>query len=534
MAKKKTKICEYELPEERGLTKKCKHKVEDAEKYCIFHREEKDEEEFRKAIEKYIEDTTRKYTKATEIEKESIYLDFMGFRFPGCTPYFKKNIFFLDCLFTYAVFNGLACFANSNFKKKVFFEHTRFLDKADFNNAKFEAFTKFSNCIFGGPAVFMAAVFSGRTYFVGSEFRKPSEFTIARIEKEMHFVQSRTKEMYFWAVTVTRNALVYFNKIDLSKWAFAFTIGVENFFFTECTWRRRIGPARFFTLDEILSKKGAIKYEAVIEVYRKLRANFEKNHVYGVASDFHIGEMEMLRKTYSPVIWFSTYLREFEEKNTFVRIAGAFQILLFYLTTKTENIVMKPFKGKLKKASEKLVSNINIYSFIFVFINILIATMKRKKPLSFKAKWWIAAKFYITAKKSRLSRVKTFRWLLLGLYKSLSNYGESTGRPLFYLATTLLVFAGLFTLVGFDGPEGRVVWRFVGLSRDYCPDLSTFWGFAKDFLYATALSFQNLFHFKSPVYPLISLGQLVASLQKIVAYTLGTLFILSLRRAFKR
>jgi uncharacterized protein YjbI with pentapeptide repeats len=372
--------------------------------------------------------------------------------------------------FNEAVFSSIANFAGSKFYCVAKFHKGEFLSDAVFNSVEFHEEADFHGNFFGEKAMFSEALFLGETRFTTAVFKEDAYFQRATFKGETYFSESEFRQrglfigiecfnyLFFDRVvnTYARDANnefirdvennkkiivpeaeieltychfydkseVYTYKTPVRKWRFIGTTAIKNpeiFGFEETVWKTE-GDKRKTVYEEDLIGEEEITYERVGEMYRLLRRNFESNLAYEAASDFHIGEMEML-------------------------LAG--------------NVLTKP----------KL--------------------------------------FFL-------------RW-----YKRLSNFGESVGRPLIWFGGLWLLFAVIWSLKGFPYNGGSVnfdlTWPWL-----ISPDLEMAKDVGRSLLYSfkTFLTVPNL---KEGV-----VSQTLGAVQRLAGVSVITLFILALRRAFRR
>jgi hypothetical protein len=118
------------------------------------------------------------------------------------------------------------------------------------------------------------------------------------------------------------------------------------------------------------------------------------------------------------------------------------------------------------------------------------------------------------------------------LYRFSSRYGESPGRALVSFLAVLAGFGVLYSLAGFSIGN-------INVSRDLSFDLRQFFGTLLDFVRGMWLSLINLLPgnlrgetlgVKLPT----TLGKLAAVFQVVFSYAMLTLFLLAIRRRFRR
>jgi uncharacterized protein YjbI with pentapeptide repeats len=89
---------------------------------------------------------------------------------------FYSTTFRAEVKFRSATFTEDASFGGAIFAEKVGFESATFRKKADFNQAKFEAYASFWRCTFAGPAEFRDTVFRQTASFWPTTFKSTASF----------------------------------------------------------------------------------------------------------------------------------------------------------------------------------------------------------------------------------------------------------------------------------------------------------------------------------------------------------------------
>jgi uncharacterized protein YjbI with pentapeptide repeats len=184
--KVKSNVCQIEY---------CDRPTHKDSKYCIFHAkpDEKDEKEFKKSFEKYIEEIKRS-EKAQHDFKQFIFIsdinfkedfkistfknaDFTGAIFKGKVDFFDI-VFKGDTSFGWAVFFKDVNFHGSTFVEKVKFSFATFMEEAKFFAIKFKGNAKFDEANFKGYSGFSAVIFYTEADYRGSTFEGNIEFTM--------------------------------------------------------------------------------------------------------------------------------------------------------------------------------------------------------------------------------------------------------------------------------------------------------------------------------------------------------------------
>jgi hypothetical protein len=157
---------------------------------------------------------------------------------------------------------------------------------ANFIRAKF-SFADFRGAKFNDIAIFRDAQFNNIAYFNRTEFMR-----------EVVFIDTKFIDKYLIIFNYSRFHKpkdVRFQNVNLSTVSFSYTDISEVEFLNE-KWEIKNG--RLTLVDEsriIEDKTKTITYNAIAQLYRRLRRNYENNYRFAEAGDFFIGEMEMRR-----------------------------------------------------------------------------------------------------------------------------------------------------------------------------------------------------------------------------------------------
>jgi hypothetical protein len=222
-----------------------------------------------------------------------------GIRFPKTVDlsgaYFPKEIDF------YGVnFEKGAYFKKTYFGGDVRFLSTHFGQNAAFYDVYFEAWAEFDVGFMGG-ASFLRCTFNGPLRLKG-HYEGDLTFDGTTIYDEGYIRLEGNGEISFQQVRTLETGYLIIVNANLADWSFVNTPGLTNALFINVTWPTTSISRRKVVLDEKKIKKrkreilGVPSYEEVVNIYRRLRRNFEDRLAYGEAGDFHIGEMIMYRK----------------------------------------------------------------------------------------------------------------------------------------------------------------------------------------------------------------------------------------------
>ncbi len=285
-------------------------------KYCIFHAsaEEKTEEEFKKALKKYV-DKTKKEDSDYHFEK-FIFVGYINFKEDFGIEIFKNTSFFEAIFeggvnFTRINFDGDAYFINTIFKGKTFFigvtfkgssvfikttfngevnfTTTTFNGEADFKSTNFESITRFWFATFNGSADFREATFKMNTVFKQTSFMGIADFEAVK------FNGHTTK---FTRTTFAGNANYFFVKFkgnaDFEETIFKYDANFEEATFEgDVDFRLKcfVKTLNFSKIKTLAGKKLFIRLNNKIGIISFERAYLENTYldielVEGILIDF--------------------------------------------------------------------------------------------------------------------------------------------------------------------------------------------------------------------------------------------------------
>ncbi len=243
-------------------------------------------------------------------------LDFSNFIFPNPINFkgheFKKKVYFIKAKFIKkadfreAQFSDIADFYEAQFGDEAYFGGSIFSDIADFDRAQFSnkvdfyeaKFSKMANFIRAkfSFADFRGAKFSDIAIFRDAQFNNIAYFNRTEFMREGVFIDTKFNDKYLIIFNYSRFHKpkdVRFQNINLSTVSFSYTDISEVEFLNE-KWEMKNGRLTLVDESRIIEDK-TITYDAVAQLYRRLRRNYENNYRFAEAGDFFIGEMEMHR-----------------------------------------------------------------------------------------------------------------------------------------------------------------------------------------------------------------------------------------------
>lgn len=244
------------------------------------------------------------------------------------SAYFTRAEFHQKVTFKDFKFHGYANFHYARFHKHAIFSNTKFLVEANFSNAHFmdnayftgtprrstdgeSKFTTFEDnvifyhAIFEKPAFFSGVEFKGyKTNFTHIDFKDDVDFDPSAYEKPMFPVKGYQELPIKFDDTTFRKRVrflgepaspLFLGSISLKS------VDLTNAVFHNVSWiKTGIVWKRNAILDELrLPYIKSPNFDDVSGIYNQLRKNYEANLFYDDASDFYVGNMEIIRKKLS-------------------------------------------------------------------------------------------------------------------------------------------------------------------------------------------------------------------------------------------
>jgi hypothetical protein len=392
----------------------------------------------------------------------------------------------------------------AEFTQDADFIGATFTQAADFSGARFTQAANFAVATFEQAANFRRATFTQAADFSGARFTQAANFAVATFEQAAHFIGATfTQAANFSVARFTQAA----------DFRFAKFLGAVEFRETVFTGDPKLNPDAP-TTDELAQKNDFSIFPGPVFS----GAHFEKPELvtfyqtYLGLALFH--NCEVSKCVFSDVTWL-------KRKGSGKRIVFEEIVDLNYPPAGA----LSPQKGDPNERNYSLIAELY---------------QQLKKNYDDKRDYWTAGDFhYGEMEMKRLSsprRNKALRWLhrnlgLVAWYKYASEYGENYVVPAVWLMVVLLGLALLYPLAGLtqarsvpqataaDSERGM---SQVGLVEAYSgPNMMTTVGVA---------FFQRDLEYR-PAYPW---GRALSWLQLLLTYTLVALFLLALRRQFRR
>jgi uncharacterized protein YjbI with pentapeptide repeats len=549
---------------------------------CAFHAPlgEKEPEKFWKKFEDYFKTT---HAKLTGGDLETV-LDCTGFIFPDTGNKFKTRVFEMKACFENAEF-GRANFAKAEFKQTADFSKALFKDKAEFNNTKFNGRVLFNSTKFERDALFGQVEFAGYVSFYATEFKRVTIFSLSKFKDETSFEYSRfghskNQSAIFADVQFEGDAdfseTSFAGQLNLRKSTFKFECrfikakfsddvdfeeakligdadfsgaafnGRGIFHYTEFGAKATFATAVFNSFAHFEKAKfGNASFDSTVFKSRVdfggvtfvSRASFQYAKFHNIGHFVAIGKSEGLGpskiKTDSEVYF--SYVDLFTPDARLIFDALNLRDWSFgwtvglsdYRLFQFEDVEWKK-KGDNRKFTRDEDLAINEKG---EFLCEMAAEVYRRLRKNYEDRlaYDTASDFHIGQMEMHLLNPSTSKpkKFFLWWYKWISNFGESVGRPLWWFTGLWLVFALIWSLKGFEYNGGSVN---LDLPRPWlmAPGFELAKDIGRGLLYSLK-TFLSLPDLKEGV-----LSQTLGAVQRLAGASIATLFILALRRAFRR
>ncbi len=196
--------------------------------------------------------------------------------------FFNHAVFLRDAVFSESTFGESVCFAHASFRGDADFMSMSFESEVDFEWARFKQAALFSDARFAGDALFCDVFIEGDLVFEGETFAGEADFRFAKIRKDGRLVFDGAN------LSFGRFGGLNLDRVDFR--------GVTWFQSTAKMWTRSRNALwdEFRPLEEHETDRD---FPEIADSYRQLVLNCEGRRDFESAEDFHIGEMEIRRRT---------------------------------------------------------------------------------------------------------------------------------------------------------------------------------------------------------------------------------------------
>jgi hypothetical protein len=454
--------------------------------------------------------------------------DFTGFVFPSANYskrefkarcVFSRATFTQDANFSDATFTQNADFSDATFTRGAFFLDSRFSDNANFSSVVFKHWANFSDARFSRDAFFQSSTFEGKAYFSTASFRQAAHFYAAWFKLDAQFSGTTfEQDADFRDATFEQNADFSWAKLKQAAYfSRAKFLGAASFRETDFRRDENLLPGPVFSLTEFFRAEAIVFYKTYL----------------GQAL-FH--NCDVSESTFSSVEW--RIRKDGGKRMVFEEVA-----ILDDGTT----AALKSRAGNGDERDYGLIAELY---------------QQLKKNYDERKDYWTAGDFHygeMEMKRLHSHGGNQARWLhrnfgLVAWYKYANAYGESYVRPVALLLIALAIFTLLFPWAGLDRNEnppnsGAVLSAqqtpreatTSELSYRHLPDfVGTYhgrkWVAAAAFFGHSLMTTLSVAGFQKelkyePSYPW---GRALALLEVLLTSTLAALFLLAIRRQFRR
>lgn|GEM_PF-6450703 len=400
------------------------------------------------------------------IFKQPVAFFFVGFegkanfskaRFKQTTD-FRMSIFEREAVFRETTFNQSTYFLEAEFKGDTDFSKTVFREKTDFSEVTFAGLVNFSHVMFEQGAYFFdvkfegnvdfrravfnvvsfsMAIFEQRADFSEVKFKGTTDFVEVKFKKEVKFIDTIFEKMILFDFSWIHNAefrdSMFYTRVNFSRTMFSESVRFINV--------RFLNEVVFSLFEPYVEFKGSIFYRDTIffPAIFKRGANFFKCIFREGALFYRIGqEMEEGFINMRSVYFFKPEIVLFIEPDL---------SKISLLDTDLSSVrIANPILGEKFEIYDQKHVKYEDLNDIFRLANVLrfIRRSFEERKRHYEAgELWKKEMELLTryAWKSK----KIGEWLAFKLYKHISNYGESIGRP---LALTFLFILLVTPLVG--------------------------------------------------------------------------------------
>jgi len=512
----------------------------DEEPVCLMHSKDpnKSNEEFQKEFERIL------------AAAGDGVADFTGFVFPRAA--YQERKFAARCIFVEATFTQDAYFVGATFAQIAYFSEAKFTQDADFGEAKFTHHAFFDRATFTQGANFVGATFtqvaafSEGTFvqaatFFGTAFTQGAYFAGAKFTQDAYFRGATfTEGAYFDGATFTQSAdfieAKFMRYADFSGATFAGSAYFSHAVFT--------GTARFALLAKGEGKAAKLcefKDRVVFQDARFQDYVDFRGPVFGESGSSTARPVFSLARFEKPerVTFYKTWLGQTlfvncdVSKLSFSDVEWGRdreRVKLYEETVALKGEVAEALRPPERSRNEP------DYRLIAETYHQL------KNNYDSKGDPWTANDFHYGEMEMRRRLSRWPRVGLTALYKYASQYGLSMARPLRWLAGVLLLFTLLYPFAGLRPVTARTqatvpVTQVKPIAYWNLPE-ATGWVprpvllVGHSFMATLAVaSLQREAAYYEPAY---GLGRFLGILELALTSTLAALFILAVRRQFKR
>jgi hypothetical protein len=463
-----------------------------------------------------------------------------------------------------------ADFGKTTFARKADFERTVFTQKADFRQAKFAQDTGFNKATFTHHAHFGGATFAQKADFAGATFTQDANFFAATFVRDANFGNavftqradferaSFVQNAYFGGAAFTGNAR-FENTAFAEEGKFGGATFTQDAYFVDSTFTQSANFARTTFAQNAIFARTTFTKLADFERARFLGGAYFRETKFRKDEQRSPGAVFLLAEFSRPeaIVFYKTYLGQVMFHNCDVsrfnfslvewrrrKDSGRRMVFEEIVNLDDETTeALRPGEGDPDERNYGLIAELY---------------QQLKKNYDERKDYWTAGDFhYGEMEMKRLHSRGNNRWArwlyrnhgLVAWYKYASRYGESYVRPASVFLIVIAVFTLLFPLAGLERNENvpppaasaSQVATVSELSyRHFDEFIRTYpgrkWIGAAAFFGNSLMTVLSVAGFQKelkyePSYPW---GRALALLELLLTSTLIALFLLAVRRSFKR
>ena len=298
----------------------CERPTHKESKYCIFHagKKEKTEEEFKKALKKYIE----------KIKDNNLDYNFIRFIFVGDIDFerdfkitafkdanFGESTFSGSTFFIKLIFKGYTDFSNITFEGEIKLWDITFETKVDFRGVIFKKNAEFIGVIFQGLTDLRHVIFEGNIDFERVTFKEDTKFDDSTFQGNLSFKYANLSPVKKLNLRVKKKGILSFEyaslenvylNLDLDK-------GVLIDFTNSLLRNTKIERGQ---IEDYILQKEKEEFSQAREVYLLLKNNFHSIGRYEGESWAYTKERDMERMSQS----FYQFLNKYKKYSLFEKI----------------------------------------------------------------------------------------------------------------------------------------------------------------------------------------------------------------------
>lgn len=470
-------------------------------------------------------------------EAEDGVANLSGFVFP--TSNYRKRKFCVKCIFNRATFVGPADFFGAVFEEAAIFSEVVFLGQASFLCAAFLKEAVFDWATFAQGATFTTARFTNDAKFQGARFGAASDFNGAVFTQDALFSSALfMHDSYFNVIrpnvpAVSEKSTT--NKDEPTRWPFLATVFERRADFRGATFKKRVEFRQTRFLEDDSATPGLIFSLARFDEPRLV-----------VFYKTYLGQALLHNCDVSEFLFANVRWRErdngkrmvFDEEKTLRLDQEATVALLSDAGPDERNY------GLIAELYQQLKKNYDDRKDYWTAGDFHYGEMEMKRLATPRPNFMSGWAKNLGLAGNRFDKIRRDWHRHLGLaawYRYGSEYGESYDRPILWLFAVLLLFTFLYPLVGLrpppkSGQQGDAELSYSNVNHyaamgPHGPALT--FGSLLGHSMTTAIGVAGFQHDLAyePVYPW---GRLLSWVELLLTSTLITLFLLAVRRQFRR